>query len=187
MHPGAPARLSLEARRGLGSAPQLAPPRREDPPPAPHRYLGWTIQTGEHSPLEDAVASLRLYQLKRQAWEREGGAAAMTAAEAESGGGGRGGEGGGEARAKPKKPSKPSAGGSSAAASKGIRKPGAKLPASQWPGIMRRNGEFGEEARLAQMEKRDQRKKHKWSRPPGQKAPKSKKGAFAGLLSAHGM
>ena len=111
----------------------------------------------------------------------------MTAAEAESGGGGRGGEGGGEARAKPKKPSKPSAGGSSAAASEGIRKPGAKLPASQWPGIMRRNGEFGEEARLAQMEKRDQRKKHKWSRPPGQKAPKSKKGAFAGLLSAHGM
>ena len=41
------------------------------------QYLGWRIQTGEHSPLEDAVASLRLYELKRRAWEKAGGAAAM--------------------------------------------------------------------------------------------------------------
>ena len=32
--------------------------------------LGWTIQTGEHSSLEDAKAALRLYLSQREEWER---------------------------------------------------------------------------------------------------------------------
>ena len=33
-------------------------------------HLGMVIQTGEHSPLEDAVAALRVYKEHREQWER---------------------------------------------------------------------------------------------------------------------
>lgn len=33
-------------------------------------HLGWEIQTGSHSPCEDAVAALRLYKQHMHAWER---------------------------------------------------------------------------------------------------------------------
>jgi len=35
-----------------------------------HEKLHWEIQTGAHSPAEDAVAALRLYQLVRPKWEK---------------------------------------------------------------------------------------------------------------------
>lgn len=151
------------------------------------QYLGWRIQTGEHSPLEDAVASLRLYELKRRAWEKAGGAAAMChdkAADKEVappidagaagatglakclGGAGAPGAPGAAAR-KPPKPPKPHKGpvglavclGGAGVASKGVHKP-----------------------KFVQG-------KHRWSLKPGEKKKDShrKKGAFAGLLSAHGM
>ena len=34
------------------------------------KHLGWAIQTGEHSPCEDAVAALRLYKQHMHTWER---------------------------------------------------------------------------------------------------------------------
>ena len=132
------------------------------------QYLGWTIQTGEHSPLEDAVASLRLYELKRRAWERQGGAAAMcpdkeaesaAAAVAAGAAGAVGAAGTASATgAAPRKPHKSPQGGA-AVASKGVHKP---------------KGLKG---------------KHRWSLAPGEKKADSskKKHAFAGLLSAHGM
>ena len=153
------------------------------------QYLGWRIQTGEHSPLEDAVASLRLYELKRRAWEKAGGAAAMChdkAADKEAappidagaagatglakclGGAGAAGAPGAAARKPPKppKPHKPHKGpvglavclGGAGVASKGVHKP-----------------------KFVQG-------KHRWSLKPGEKKDSHrKKGAFAGLLSAHGM
>jgi hypothetical protein len=33
-------------------------------------FLGMEIQTGEHSPAEDAIAPMRLYHLVRRDWER---------------------------------------------------------------------------------------------------------------------
>ena len=144
------------------------------------QYLGWTIQTGEHSPLEDAVASLRLYELKRRAWEKAGGAAAMcydkeadgvaTAINAGAAGGAGLAKclgGAGAAGAAAHKPPKPHAGlavclGGAGMPNKGIHKP-----------------------KFVQG-------KHRWSLKEGEKKKdskdsKRKKGAFAGLLSAHGM
>jgi hypothetical protein len=145
------------------------------------QYLGWTIQTGEHSPLEDAVASLRLYELKRKAWEKAGGAAAMcydkeadsiaTAIDVGAAGGaglakclGAAGAAGAAAH-KPHKPPREGLAvclGGAGLASKGIHKP-----------------------KFVQG-------KHRWSLKEGEKKKdskdaKRKKGAFAGLLSAHGM
>ena len=34
------------------------------------KHLGWEIQTGSHSPCEDAVAALRLYKQHMHTWER---------------------------------------------------------------------------------------------------------------------
>ena len=164
------------------------------------QYLGWVIQTGEHSPLEDAVASLRLYQLKRQAWERGGGAAAMVD---EASGGGGGGRGGGGAAAAGTYAAAVTAGsaesGDAAAADQKKKKMKKPLPATATQGrgvsqagkSIHKPGKFGggggsggggsgSGGKAAKF-----RGKHKWSKPPGFKAPKNK-GAFGGLLARAG-
>ena len=129
------------------------------------QYLGWTIQTGEHSPLEDAVASLRLYELKRKAWEKGGGAAAMCYdKEADNVAVALGGTADtagaeGAAGAAPPKPPKPHTPPHRGATTK---------------------GKFASKGKFVQG-------KHKWSLGPGQKKSSGKKGAFAGLLNRHGM
>ena len=53
-----------------------------------HEMLGMRIQSGEHSPLEDAVAALRLYKLRAAEWERDH--KRRSATKAKRGTGGRG-------------------------------------------------------------------------------------------------